>query len=174
MIHNSPVRYSRDPVSELFDAGARRLLARAYANPGTWQGTRLANPSQRHLDYLASMGIDWGERDRVGSGLARNRWTRGFVRSIYYQHKWYSPSRQASGWRRRSTYRSAGGLTIEVGRALPGGKQAGTVLLPGRAVRVKLEKGGQAKVAAVAKIPERKIWADQGPAWADPADRDWG
>jgi len=30
--------FTRDPVSALFDAGARRLLSRAYARPGQWAG----------------------------------------------------------------------------------------------------------------------------------------
>lgn len=163
----------RDPVSVLFDDGARRLLARAYANPGTWQSTRLANPGPRQLGYLSSLGIDWQARDTAGSGEARTRWARAFIRAVYYQHKWYSPARGSSDWSRRRTFRTAGGLSFEVGRALPGGHQAGTVLVPGRQISIKLQRGGQAKERAVASIPGDRIWADRGPAWADPAKRDW-
>src|SRR5262252_6339767 len=127
--------YRRDPVSELFDAGARRLLARAYARPGQWAGTRLANPSPQHLAYLSSLGINPLSRDdKSGAGKlnARTRWGRGFVRALYYQHRNYSDA-PGGGWRdaKRTTPRSDLSLVVEVGRALPGGRQAGTVLRPG-------------------------------------------
>jgi hypothetical protein len=165
--------YERDPVSELFDDGARRLLARAYANPGHWAGTRLANPSARHVDFARAHGIDPAARDSVPGGEARTRWGRAFVRSLYYNHKWWSAS--GGGWRgeRRAVPRQTGGLVVEVGRALPGGTQAGTRLLPGRAVRVKLVTGGKAKEKAVARMDDQRRWADQGPRWADPGGRDW-
>ena len=130
-----------DPVSELFDAGARRLLERAYARPGAWAGTRLANPAPRHVTYLAALGINpMGPDDKSGAGRlnARTRWARGFVRSLYYQHRWFSDA-PGGGWRpaRRLQPRRDLGLEVEVGRAMPGGRQAGTVLLAGRAVRVR-------------------------------------
>src|SRR5215475_7592528 len=47
--HHVPVTFNRDPVSELFDTGARRLLARAYDAPrGQWVGTVVADPTLRH------------------------------------------------------------------------------------------------------------------------------
>lgn len=176
--------WQRDPVSVLFDSGARRLLARAYARPGTWVGTRLADPTPRHLGWLRRRGIEWNGPDNVtatgGSGIdARTRWARGFIRAVYYQHKWYSaPAGGGPGWRteRRTTPRDAGGLQIQVGRRLPG---AGPVP-PGRAVRIRVLRGGRAKERAVEAIPSSRRWAEgrkgnrtAGPRWADPAARDW-
>lgn len=162
--------YQRDPISELFDAGARRLLARAYAAPNRWHGTRLADPSSAHLEYLRAEGITWDSRDTVPGGLAKTRWARGFVRACYYQHKWFS-NLGGGSWRtaRRTVPREAGGLVVEVGAVKP----AVGVIPRGRAVRVRLYPGGQAKARAVARMPESRQWADKGPAWADPQDRDW-
>ncbi len=142
--------YARDPVSVLFDPGARALLARAYARPGQWAGTRLSNPSAAHLAYLAGLGI--------------------FVRALNYQHKWWSDA-PGGGWRssKRTVPRGDVGLIVEVGRAMPGGRQAGTLLVPGRAVRVKVMRGARQHV-------RRKV--DQvyteGRGRADPQYRDWG
>src|SRR5262252_8845746 len=97
--------------------------------------TRLANPSPRHLAYLASLGIDpYSGDDKSGDGKlnARTRWGRGFVRALYYQHKWWSDSPDGGGWRdsKRTVARSDLSLVVEVGRSLPGGQQAGSVLRP--------------------------------------------
>ena len=172
--HNSYVPFQRDPVSELFDAGARQLLARAYAKPGTWQATRLANPSPRHLAYLSSLGIDpHGRDDKSGSGRlnARTRWARGFVRALYYQHKWWSGSPTGGTWRaeRRPEPRGDRSLVVEVGRALPGGRQAGSVLHPGRAVRVKVVSGGRAHVRSSADLS----FTLDGRGQSDARARDW-
>ena len=166
--HTMHVAYSRDPVSVLFDAGARRLLERAYARPGHWAGTVLADPGPRHRSWAANRGIDLMAADRIGDGRARTRWARGFTRALYYQHKWYSGREGFRGQRRR-TYRTSGGLVVEVGRVKP----AVGVIPRGRAVRVMLVVGGKAKKAAVAELPPAQQWAEQGPAWADPAARDW-
>ncbi len=164
--------YSRDPVSVLFDPGARALLARAYARPGQWAGTRLSNPSPAHRAYLAGLGIDpMGPDSKSGAGTlnARTRWARGFVRSLNYQHKWWSDA-PGGGWRstRRTAPRADLGLIIEVGRAMPGGTQAGTLLVPGRAVRVKVMRGARQHV-------RRKVAQvyTEGNGRADPARRDW-
>lgn len=164
------VPFQRDPVSQLFDDGARALLARAYARPGQWAGTRLADPSPRHRSWLSAAGIDWADRDRVPGGEAKTRWARGFVRALYYNHKWYS-SLGGGAWRRdrRTVAREAGALVVEVGNVVV----ARGVIPRGRAVRVKLERGGQAKAGAVARMSEGRTWADQGPRWADPERRDW-
>jgi len=175
--------HARDPVSELFDAGARRLLARAYASPGTWVGTRLADPGPRHRAFLASRGINPDGPDPVnalpGSGVkAYSRWARGFVRALYFQHRWFSGN-PGGGFRstRRTVARDASALEVQVGRHLPGGPQAGTVLVPGRAIRVRVRRGGQQAMNAVKRLPDsRRIYADDGtPAarWADPALRDY-
>ena len=162
--------YQRDPLSELFDDAARRLLSRAYANPGNWVGTRLADPDMRHIRYANARGIYPLSKDTVPGGQAKTRWARAFVRCLYYQHKWWSAG-GTSGWRgsKRTAPRESGGLRVEVGNIVV----ARGVIPRGRAVRVKLERGGQAKAAAVARLPAERVWADQGPAWADPGDRDW-
>jgi hypothetical protein len=163
-------QFTRDPLSELLDEGARALLARAYARPGQWAGTVLADPAMAHIRYANSRGIYPLAKDDLPGGEAKTRWGRAFVRALYYQHKWYSGLGQ-QGWRtsRRTTPRAAGGLVVEVGRVRP----AVGVIPRGRAVRVKLERGGQAKAAAVAAKPDSQMWADQGPRWADPERRDW-
>lgn len=175
-------RYERDPVSVLFDQGARRLLSRAYAQPGRWAGTRLTDPSPRHLSWLASQGIDPDGPDNPsaegGTGLnARGRWARGFVRALYYQHRWFSPvgRKNAGAWRqqRRTVARETGGLVVDIGRRVP----ATGVLPAGRAVRVKLERGGQVKAAATRKVPASGRWINSagghGPRSSAPELRDW-
>ena len=161
---------TRDPLSELFDPAARRLLDRAYAAPGQWAGTRVADPNMRQIRYANSHGIYPLAKDDVPGGLAKTRWARAFVRACYHQHKWWSAG-GGPGWRsvKRTTYRDAGALVVEVGRAVP----ARGVIPAGRAVRVKLMAGGSAKARAVSKTPDARIWADGGPAWADPGRRDW-
>jgi hypothetical protein len=170
--------FTRDPVSELFDAGARRLLDRAYAHPGEWAATRLANPAGRHETWAGARGIDLLGPDPVPGHAARSRWARAFVRALHYQHLWWSAG-GGPGWRRkkRTTARESGALVVEVGRALPGGRMRGSALPPGRAVRVKVERGGQAAVAAVHKMPDsRRYFTDAGGHAAratDSTDREW-
>lgn len=149
--------YQRDPVSVLFDAGAARLLERAYAQQGRAVTTRLANPTPNQVAHFAALGIDVNGPDgKSGQGVlnARSRWARGFIRSLNYQHK-------------RST-KAYLGLIVEVGRALPGGAQAGTRLVPGRQVTVKVMRGGRSHV-------QRKggLVYTEGPGRSDPAARDW-
>jgi hypothetical protein len=172
------VTAERDPVSELMDGGARALLSRAYARPGRWAETRLADPGPRHLAVLAVRGINpFGPDDvsaRGGRGLdARSRWARGFVRALYYQHQWYSePGGQ---WRtaRRLVPRRAGALQVEVGRKVP---TAG-IIPAGRIVRIRLLPGGEAARRAVRRLPDsRRIYTDRGDQAArsaDIANRDW-
>lgn len=130
----------RDPASELFDAAARQLLARAYRHPGTWQKTRLTAPGPRQRAYLAGHGIDPDAPDQPSipgrkSLNARTRWARAFVRALYYQHKWWSPRARGQGWRssRRTVARPAAGLEVQVGRWLP----ALGAIPAGRAIQVK-------------------------------------
>lgn len=163
----------------MFDTGARRLLARAYARPGQWVGTRVAIPDPRTARHLASIGIQWAGPDRpsaqAGRGLnARTRWVRGFVRALYYQHKNMSAS--GGGWRdtARKVPRHAGAIEIEVGRAMA--QRAG--LPAGRAVRVRFHgRGGQvARRAAAARPDSDRIYTDggaPGARWSDPGLRDW-
>lgn len=174
--------FQRDPVSVLFDDGARRFLDAAYARKGMWVTTRLRDPEPRHLAYLASIGIDPMARDspsaQGGTGLnARTRWARGFVRAVYYQHKWWSATGGGFRAERRAVARSTGGLQVEVGRRVPGGPQAGTVPGPGQIIRARLVAGGQAKQRAVQRLPDsRRIFTGDGAAaarWSDPELRDW-
>lgn len=169
---------SRDPVSELFDAGARRLLDRAYSRPGFWAETRLVPPTARQVSWAAGLGIDVNGPDDVsargGRGInARSRWARGFVRALYYQHLWYSEA--GGGWRaqKRTTRRQAGALRVEVGRLAA---RLG-VIPAGRVVRVQLAPGGMAKARAVAELPDAQQYVsnegDRGGRWSDPALRDW-
>jgi hypothetical protein len=153
----------RDPVSELFDASARRLLSRAYANPGTWQQMWLPDPSIRQRSRMTTLhGIgDLTGPDPLpkGGGVdAKTRWGRGFVRSVYYQHRWYSGGRGGEWRERRTSPRNTGGVRIEVGRHVPPSPQFNPAdpsaggFPPRRRVRVQLAAGGKAKAAAVARL----------------------
>lgn len=174
--HNAGMASLRDPVSMLFDAPARRLLERAYRQPNTWVGTRLADPGIRARTYAVARGIDVDAPDRGGTatggrsgGLnARTRWARAFVRAVYYQHKQSGHTRP---------------IRVEVGRHIPASPQfdprdPGAGGFPaGRAVRVWYGAGGKARERAVKRLADRdRIFTDdgrQGRRWADPAKRDW-
>lgn len=159
---SSTPQIERDPVSELLDAGARRLLERAYAKPGQWVNTRLADPPPEAIERFAARGINlMGPDDaptRGGTTKLRvyTRWGRGFTRALYYQHKWYSNTGNR-GFRsaKRMVERHAGALQVEFGRRLP----AAGVIPAGRAVRVRLMPGGKQALAAVRQLPdaERKF-----------------
>jgi hypothetical protein len=166
-------------VSELFDAGARRLLARAYGRPGFWAETRLVPPTARQVRWAAGLGIDVNGPDDVsargGRGInAHSRWARAFVRALYYQHRWYSAGPDGS-WRaaRRAQPRRSGALRVEVGR-----QAARLGVIPaGRIVRVQLDTGGMSKARAVAGLAESEQYVtndgSRGGRWSDPALRDW-
>lgn len=174
--------FQRDPVSALFDVGARRLLARAYDKPGEWVTTRLQDPDPVQVAWGLTLGILLPGRDAPsaaggrGGGLnARTRWARSFVRCLYYQHKWYSTI-GSDRWRaeRRAVPRAAGALEIEVGaRRLP----ARGVIPAGREISVRLMGGGKSARRAVHGLADDdRIFADNGePAgrWSDPQLRDW-
>jgi hypothetical protein len=170
----------RDPLSVPFDAGARRLLDRAYARPGIWIATRIADPTIRQRTRVIAMGINPSGPDPVralpGKGVdARDRWTRAFIRALYYQHKWYS-GKPGGGWRRRSSPRSASALEVEIGRRLV---PKGELIPAGRAIRIRVRRGGTVARHAVERLPDsRRIYRDDGSAgdrWSDPAvTRDWG
>lgn len=166
--HPTHVAHQRDPVSVLFDGGARTLLERAYARPGQWTGTRVALPAPRHIAYFGAAGINVLGRDQWG----RDRWAAGFIRAVYYQHKWFYSQGQLRS-ERRVTANQTRAVRYEIGRRLP----VLGVLPAGRAVRIMVNPGGQAAMRAVKRLPEaRRIYDDQGdPAarWADPEARDW-
>jgi hypothetical protein len=159
------VTAQRDPVSVLFDRGARDLLARAYAAPrGTWVGTRVADPGPQTRLQLAMLGIDWKGPDNPSvpggrGGLnARDRWTRGFVRALYYHHRQYSAGAGLLA-ERRLTPNLADALEVDVGRrVIPRG-----IIPAGRAVRVRVRQGGRNARQAVIRKPDRdRIYDDYG------------
>lgn len=184
---------TRDPVSVRFDGPARRLLARAYAHPGAWQQVWLPDPDIRARTWATALGLpDLTGPDPLpkGGGLdARTRWGRGFARSLYFQHKWYSPGAKGGGWRsdRRASPRNTGGLRVEIGRhvpASPGFDPARPLaggLPPRRRVRVQLAAGGKAKDAAVDRMANAdraftgpKGARTPGPRWGGAGKyRDW-
>lgn len=160
-------------MSVRFDADARRLLARAYARPGQWVGTRLPNPAAETRAFAAARGIDlMGPDNKSGTGNlnARTAWARAFVRSLNHQHRFWSDDPNSGGWRdtRRARPRSDLGLIVEVGRAMPGGTQAGTLLVPGRAIRIKVMRGARAHV----RRKGGQVYTE-GSGRADPRDREW-
>lgn len=158
--------YERDPVSVLWDTAAVRVLAETRALKGGWRGTRIADPTPRQRAALLDVyGIDPDGPDNPSSiggrrgGLnARTRWARGFVRALAYAND-----------------RRHGGpglaLEIEVGVHKP----ALGVIPAGRAVRVRVRRGGSAR-AVQAKPESKRIWVgdrEPGGRWSDPARRDW-
>ena len=165
--------YVPDPVSTLFDAAAKRLLERAYARPGEFVRTRLANPGPRTVAFASARGINnlLGP-DPVatsGGGLnARTRYCRAFVRAIYRQHK-------KSGM--------PGGIHVEVGRHIPASPQFDPEhpdrggFPPGRAVQV-LYRADKNKARAYmrnqpdsAKAIDNKGYPTR--RWSNPGQRDW-
>jgi hypothetical protein len=184
--HNR-VMLTRDPVSEPFDNAARKILEKAYANRGTWQQVWLPDPTIRQRTRFAGLGIDVGGPDPLPAGGgtdARTRWGRGFIRALYYQHKWYSGTAPGT-WTRRTSPRHAGGLRVEVGRHVAASPQfdpanpAAGGLPPRRRIRVQLAAGGKAKDAAVARLSDAdRIYTRSGqPAarWSGGGKfRDWG
>lgn len=175
MCHNHLMgRMERDPVSELWDAAARRLLDRAYQNPTRTARTRLADPTpaQRQA-ILSAYGIDVDGPDDVRGQRAHTRWARAFVRSIYYQHKWYYRRGAHLGAARRTT-ETERPLRVTVGRRLP----IKGVIPAGRMITVEVLPGGRAKQAALDRTPaaERYIapGGTPGQAWNQgPETRDW-
>jgi hypothetical protein len=170
-----PGTYSRDPVSELLDHGARQLLDRAYKTPGHWVSTRLADPTREHARYFSGLGIDVNGPDPVGRKLnTHTRWARGFVRAIYYQHQWYSEL-GTRGWRgqRRLTERTSGAIQVDVGQHRP---ELG-IIPAGRVVSVILHPGGQAARRAVDRAPDdSRIFTragEPGGAASNATRRDW-
>jgi len=154
-------------VSVLWDAAAAALLGRARRARGQWAGTRIADPSPRQrAALLAAYGIDPDAGDRPSTatrrgGLnARTRWARGFVRAVYYAN---------------DTRHGGPGLALEV--EVGAHKPALGVIPAGRAVRLRVRRGGSVALRAVARKPDSKrIWDDAGlPAgrFSDPALRDW-
>ena len=169
---------TRDPLSELFDPGARRLLDRAYAQPLEWHYTRLADPTPAEL-------LRWGAYDPLGPDPVPGeryvtRWGRAFARAIYHQHRWHSASSQGGPWRRerRATIRKSGALLVEAGHYKPRGQFGAITLSRGLAFRIQLARSGAEMAAAVAALPASQRWATggqgHGAATSQLEDRDWG
>lgn len=167
-------RLERDPVSVLFDAAARRLLERAYRSPDKCAATRLADPTSAQRAAVASTyQVDVDAADDAGKGQARTRWGRAFMRSVYYQHRWYY-TRGVKLATTRRTELSTRPLKISIGRHMP----VKGVIPAGRLVVIEVLPGGQAKDRALAAKPasDRYITPDgePGPAWNEgPESRDW-
>jgi len=161
---------ARDPVSELFDRQARQLLARTYRLPrNAWAGVRVPPPSRNQVSWAAARGIDLHGPDNASTEGAhydaRTRWLRAFVRSLNYQHKWYSDAR-GGGLRteKRTTPASTGALEVEVGGWLaPVMREGSIVTAGGNGVRVRLRYGGKTARRVVQGMPDSKrIWTDEG------------
>jgi hypothetical protein len=172
------VPLSRDPVSVLFDDGARALLQRAYTHPGRWQETRVADPTARHLAVFAAHGINLLGRDKPsahGAGLnAHTRWMRGFVRALYHQHQYWSGD--GGGWRSepRLVPRRDLAIQVQIGHAMP----VRGIIPAGRHVQIRTRPGGDKALAAVRRMPlARRIFAADGShagrGEQDLARRDW-
>jgi hypothetical protein len=158
--------YERDPVSEGLTRAARSLLGRAYATPGVWVSTRLADPDGETIARFRAEGIDVTGPDNApstgpGARTATPRWARGYVRALYYQHLWFSEL-GGRGWRavRRTEQRRAGALRVNVGRHVP---ELG-VIPAGRIVSAVLLPGGQRARDAAERAPS---------APADATRREW-
>lgn len=159
--------YERDPVSVLFDRGARQLLERAYARPGQWVGTRIGAPSARHAAYFAARGINVYGRDETG----RDRWAAGFIRAVYHQHKWHRTGRGWGG--RRMVPYDGRAIRYELGRQV----RALGVIPAGRAVRIMSVPGGPAAERAARRLPAAERIFTGGGGHGQLAttfeDRDW-
>ena len=167
--------YQRDPVSELFDNGARRLLERLYEAPrGTAVSTIVGDASLKHRARLLIQGVypDAPDPAKAAVGTRLGRWEAGFERALYYNHKWFFTGGRLSS-ARRMTAAHTGALVVDWGNRRP----ARGVIPAGRLVTVRLRPGGLAAVNAVRKLgDEERIYDDAGnPAGkhAEPGARDW-
>lgn len=167
-------QYQRDPVAVQFDGAARKLLARAHANPGKWAGTYLANPDAAWDRWARRNRIRLLGADPVPGELARTRWARGFVRALYYQHQWYYyAGRGVEPGDRHVVPERATALRVQVGTV----KITSRGVVRGRLVRAMIVPGGREAIRAVRAMPARKRIYDPsgepGERWANPANRDW-
>lgn len=161
---------NRDPLSEWFDAAARRLLERAYAHRGQWTGIYLAPPSIAHQISAAALGfLDLWERDRWGE----IRWVRAFKRSVFWNHKTYGYSSDFRAGQPRAADHAGTSLEWQTGQRV---YKAGW---PSRrwAIRVRVHPGGTAAHQAAAAIPASRRWVDPAgratSRQSTAADHDW-
>lgn len=156
---------TRDPLSEWFDAAARKLIRRAYARRGEWVGVYLAPPSPLERAYAARMGIyNLYERDRWGE----QRWVRAYKRAVYWnltKHGYSDAFRpgefRASPWPGVS-------LEWETGKRIARANWAGRRW----AIRVRLHESGAAARAAVERLPPAERWVESEQRSAID-DREW-
>lgn len=146
--------YQRDPVSELFDRGAARLLARAYERPGHWAGTRVKPPGPPQVAYALRRGINVLRPDPA----AGDRWTRGFLRSVYHLNTWYVWGGQMQSGRRRM-YKNPQGLRYQVGS-----------FQRGWPVRIMVVTGGS---GGYGRVPDARSYTRSAAVRSSPEDRDW-
>ena len=164
-------RHVRDPVSELFDAGAARLLRRAYAVAPGWAGTPVTPPTLEHRAYFGSLGIELDELSQIGANPDPiNRWLRGFVRACYYVHKWhyYESAGALNLDRRRMAPADTRALRYEVGqraRRIEGTRFYGTP------VRIRLMSGLGGR--AISKVPRELRYTENEAVRSLDEDRDW-
>lgn len=157
-----------DPVSLLFDAGAVRLLRRAYTVRPAWAATPVAAPAPEHWQWAFSIGIDLAELSVIGDNpVPVNRWLRGFVRRCYWYHKWhyYDTIGTLDLSRKRMAPADTRSLRYEVGqraRRIEGTRFYGTP------VRIRLMAGGQ-----LAKVPPGRRYTVNEDVRSLPEDRDW-
>jgi hypothetical protein len=169
--------YQRDPVSELFDRGAREHLALAYRAGGGWAARPLAPPTLAHRAWALGRGISLDADDpaKAAVGTRLNRWDAAFERAVMYQHKWFWDGATGFGARRMTPAR---GLAVQVEFSTRARRfTVGPRTFYGRAVRVRVLAGGARAAGAVARKPagERIYTATGlGGKWGDPAERDWG
>lgn len=174
--------YLPDPLRDKFIRGARALLDRGYANPGSTQGTRLKDPDAKALRWCLARGINPRGPDNSSAiargGLnARDRWMRAFIRCLYEQHLWWAADHETGGqWRddRRLVPYRGRALIVAVGRRVP----AVGVIPAGRAVSVTVTRAGRSAAfsAVQRKREDDRIYDNRGdPAgrWSDPELRDW-
>jgi len=147
--------YQRDPVSVLFDAGAARLLRRAYDRPGAWAGTRVKPPEASQVAFALYRGINLYRPD-PGAG---DRWTRAFIRSLYHLNTWYVWAGQLQGGRRRM-YKNPQAIRYQVGS-----RNA-----QGWPVRVMVAAGS---AAGYGRVPAAASYVRSESARSVPEDRDW-
>jgi hypothetical protein len=138
--------------------------------------TRLADPERSHEAWAGGLGITlMGPDEATTANGTRNnahtRWGRAFVRSLYFNHRWYGDRKGMRGERRTVPWGTP--LQVEWGRRVP----ARGVIPAGRAVRIRIAAGGKTKLRVVrAKRDSERIYDDAGRTagrWADPTKRDW-
>lgn len=75
--------YRRDPISVYYDSQAARKLGQAWRRRGSWVDVPVPQLSPRASVACLAAGINPYGSDGHGT----NRSVRGFVRSLYHQHR---------------------------------------------------------------------------------------